>query len=78
MKTIIKRNPPYNVSMELTKVASRNTLTWEGLSVGKLMAIRDNLKAIQLASALGPVGEDVLIFLKHQDLDTIDIFGDRK
>lgn len=57
--------------MELRRSSKEeNNYTWYGLTLGKLLAIRNAFEDLKLQNAIGPVGNDVLIFLKNQDLDS--------
>jgi len=58
--------------MDIKKVKGRNDYTWRGLTLGKLIAIKESLKRLE---NITPVENDILIFLKNQDLDNQDPFA---
>ena len=58
--------------MTLTKAKGINDYTWKGLTLGKLIAIKNALKRLE---NITPVENDILIFLKNQDLDNQEPFS---
>jgi hypothetical protein len=63
--------------MKLIRTAKgKNEFSFKGLTLGKVMAIRDALQACKDANCLGPVGGDVLDFLSYEKVDEIVDFGD--
>ncbi len=53
--------------MKLEKEAGHNCLTWSGLTIGKVDAILRALHYAKAQDVLGPVGDDVFVFLDHAD-----------
>ena len=49
----------------------RNNYNIEGLSVGKLISILDVLELVGEKN-IGPVAYDVLMFLRHSDLENLE------
>ena len=58
--------------MKLTKVKGKNEYTWEGLTLGKLIAVKVALKRLE---HITPVEYDIAVFLKNQSLDEQDPFS---
>jgi hypothetical protein len=54
--------------MNLKKNKTCNSYNLEGLTTGKLLAIRHAMELAQERKVLSPVGKDVLIFLQNQSL----------
>lgn len=61
--------------MKLTKVSTMNEFKWEGLTLGKLIAIKNVLERAENQDCITPVENEVLAFLKHRNLDSIECFG---
>ena len=59
--------------MKLTKTPGRNEIKWEGLTIGKLMAIQAALEA----GTLGPIGKEVLYFLQNAKIEEVESFGNK-
>lgn len=53
---------------------NENVFTWEGLTLGRLMALEAALQHEQKVGALGTNGHDLLYFLQHRKLVMIDSF----
>lgn len=58
--------------MELKKVKGKNSYTLSGLTLGKLMAIRDELAIKMQKDRIGAVAYDVLRFLENEELNNQD------
>ena len=59
--------------MELTKVKGQNSYIWTGLTLGKLMAIKNELGIKISETQISPVAYDLLRFLEAQGLDQQDM-----
>ena len=60
--------------MELKKAKGKNSYTWMGLTLGKLLAIKDELGSTIGRDRIGSVAYDVLRFLENQELDKQEPF----
>jgi len=58
--------------MELIKVKGKNNYSFKGLTLGMVLAIRDELADKIQADKISPVAYDVLRFLENQDLNEKD------
>jgi hypothetical protein len=60
--------------MKLARKANSNCFDLKNLTLGKLEVIKRALKKLAEVNELGPVGEDMLIYLQNQELRKLKPF----
>ena len=60
--------------MKLTKKHGRNEYVWEGLTLGKLMAIRETLRKHAEQHGVSTLTLEVFRFLELQELDKEKVY----